>query len=128
MSSNNMVFLGTAYVNVDNLAGLVIGGEPNKHAYRVIFLPKDRNEKNVSLFESRKKSECAKFLELVSNVLKDQNDKGAAEELKKFVFVHAESVDSEEIESSHNTASASFDAKTKKAPKEDKESKKPEND
>ena len=122
MSSNNMVFLGTAYVNVDNLAGLVIGGTSCQHSYQVLFMHKIRNEEPLRLFESQKKGECAEFMELAVEVLKDRSDKEAAAALKRFVSKHAESVDNEEKQRTHGTATAFFDAIFKQVPKDDKES------
>lgn len=124
MSSNNMVFLGTAYVNADNLSALVIGGTGCQHSYQVLFIHKNRNEEPLRLFESSKKGECAEFIELAVDVLKRDSGKEAAMALKRFVAKHTESTDSEEKQRHHGTAAAAFfDAVFKQVPKESEEKK-----
>lgn len=122
MNFNSMVFLGTAYVNADNLSGLVISGKSHHHVYQVLFVSKNRNEDCLPVFESKKKSECAEFIELAVQVLKKQSDKEAAAELKRFVEKHTLSVDSKEEQVCCGPSAALFDAIFKQVPKENKES------
>lgn len=110
MSFDKMVFLGTAFIDVLDMRGMVIQGSSCEHSYNVAALYEKRFP--VVLFNSAKKEDCVEFIRLAVDVLRQPKSDDATLAMAKFVDENAKLRGSENG-SSRVSASACFEELSK---------------